>query len=223
MESRKVFLNDSYRDQTNDDLRLKIGNKLIGGYVEIYDKISATEKLLVAKPNLILYKGREWLAQRAVYQTMSAWDSQAKDGYINWFGVGVNGASPGDILTPLAPTLPDTNLLSPIVLDASESTYKDLTVSGNDYQVKPIALKTYINDIVNQNRYLIVQCQTTIVSTDANGPNGETYYDLNEAGLYVGGEDETSTIPVSIFARCTFSTIRKDSGRELVFLWNIYF
>jgi len=222
METKKVFLNDSYGKELFDNTRLSVGG-MIKGYVEIYDKISAKEKLLIAKPNLVLYKGREWLAQRAAYKTMSSWDDTAKDGYINWMGVGTNGASPGDIMTPLSPTLPDSNLLSPIVLNSSESNYIDLSLSGQEYQVKPVASKIFVNDIVNQNRYLICQFQTTIISTDANGPNRETYYDLNEAGLYVGGEDSLSSIPISIFARCTFSTIRKDSGRELVFIWNIYF
>jgi len=221
MDNKKVFLNDKYGHEIIDDTRIGLGNT-IKGKVQIYDKIDNELVKIDDEPNLVLYIGREWLAQRAANETCSGFHNDLKNGYLNWFGIGTNGASPGDILTPLRPTIDQETLLSPIVLNASESSYLNLTQGGNDYQLKEIGNKSFVKDIVNDNRYLIFQAQTTIISTDANGPSGSTYYDINEAGLYIG--DETGTPDtISIFARCTFSTIRKDISREIVFVWNIYF
>lgn len=221
MEKKTIFNNDVYGKHIEDEQFIKSGNR-VEGHVTILD--NNTQEVIEENDNLVLYKGREWLLQRAGNITGPGFPSNWKDLDINWFGVGVNGATPGDILTPLVPVINQENLLQPIVLNPSETAYKNMVFQddGSDYQLKRIGTKQAVRDIANENRYLILQLQTTIISTDANGPNQSTYYDLNECGLFVG-DDDGNAENMSIFARCTFSTIRKDITRELVFIWNIYF
>jgi len=214
-------IHDTLKNDIYDDLMLNIGYGL-KGRVEITD---VHNNRILEKSNLVLYKGREWLAQRAAnFLSPVEQDHNRTNHYINYFTVGIGGATPGDILTPLSPEKTDEDLNTPVLLNTNDSTYITKT-RDNDaltYQLKTITSKTFKNDLLNQNRYLIVQFQTMLLNSDANGPNGNSFFDINEAGLYIGDESGTPG-SVSIFARCTFSTIRKDNSRGLVFNWYIYF
>ena len=90
-------------------------------------------------------------------------------------------------------------------------------------------------------RFLIASARTTIASTESNGDGvssgcgtytsgsliGENYQDISEAGLFVSPSNSTlytfDSDDMQLFARVTFSTIRKDSSRELIFTWLVYF
>jgi len=221
MTQQKIIVNDYPRKLTDDQIFTSMGHG-IKGHVTAVDKV--TGEVLADTDNLILYKGREWLAQRAVNIKSPAWETAGKDGYITHFGLGTGGASPGDILTPLVPNATDVDLLSPCMLNNAETSYITRQKSGNNYQIKPISSVSFVPDISNGNRYVIIQLQTNISLTDANGPNGNASYDLNEAALFVTkGENPDPIEDISIFARCTFSTIRKVVAREISFIWNIYF
>lgn len=87
--------------------------------------------------------------------------------------------------------------------------------------------------------YLRSLVRVTITPEQCNGPRyynpaltAQPYYqDLNEAGLFVSpSHDRTASIftssptgMVQMFAKVTFSTIRKDSSREIVISWYVYF
>lgn len=85
--------------------------------------------------------------------------------------------------------------------------------------------------------FLRALVRVTITPEECNGARyynpsliSDPYYqDVNEAGLFVSPSHDrldsrfTEDDMVQMFARVTFSTIRKDSSRELVFSWYVYF
>jgi len=193
------------------------------GQVQIFEKQDNGNLKLIDTSNLVVYSGRNWLMQRAVNQSGTAQGSPGVSSYISWLGLGTGGAT-ADLLTPLAPALTDTDLKNQIVINAACS------ACAFNGKLHPFDLITFEEDADNQNEKLIANITTTIGEDDANGPTGSTgtsaYYDINEAGLYISNSHLANNFdPASLklFARVTFSTIRKFSERQLVFVWKIYF
>lgn len=183
--------------------------------------------LLQESKNLVVYRGREWVAERLFNKDNgSLIDSPPLASHaIYWLGVGSGGAS-GDPLVPVPPTNDDTNLgdESPISSDATTSIYADYhDKDGTDYWFKhPFDGGTveFEQDPNNDNKYLIVKATTTLANEECNFP---AYNDLSEAGLFVSSSGAAmSAGPWNLFARVTFSTIQKTATRSLVFTWYIY-
>ncbi len=173
-------------------------------------------------PNLIVYDGRTWLMQRTMGQKLPTVieTRNVQDFHVSWFGLGTGGATPGDPLDPVQPEHADSELVSPAVINDVDPNCVDTGV------LHPFDSIEYQQDPSNDNQYLIAKITTTIANTDANGSDGSTYYDLNEAGLYVSNSNDTSTFDSSskiLFARVTYSSIRKHSDREIVYIWSVYF
>jgi len=217
-----IKFRDYFRNNLKD--KLAIRSKRPKGRVCIFDKTD-DESLdqIEDTSNLIVYQGREILLQRAFNQAMIGYGAATPTHYISWFGLGIGGAG-ANLLIPLVPKLKDTELIQPAIISATDPT----VVNGG--RLHPFDNVEYIIDPSNENKRLIAQITVSISKTDANGPTGGTdpsdYYDLNEAGLYVSNSnDPISFNPATakLFARVTFSTIRKWYARSLVFVWYIYF
>ncbi len=117
------------------------------GLVEVYDVKDDGTKQLIRKNNLVVYQGRETLAQMLVNVNTVDEDgnppltpvSGNKDMWLNWFGLGQGAAdtecSPGsgDVFAPEPPANEDTELKCPIMInptDASSADYHAIDSTG---------------------------------------------------------------------------------------------
>ncbi len=228
MSTKKVRIFDNQKRNMGDEL--SAGEKRPRGHVEIFDKRSGERigysdnvtfpmQKLDDRDNLIVYTGRTWLMQRAFDQDLNAGSGDASS-YISWFGLGTGGATAGDPLNPVAPTAIDTDLDTPAIINSG-----DVNCANSGYQ-HPFDSILFEQDASNDNQYLIAKITTTIANDDADGATGSSYYDLSEAGLYISDSNVASTVDAGsliLFARVTYSTIRKHNEREIVFIWSIYF
>jgi hypothetical protein len=200
------------------------------GEVLIFEEDENGVQKLVHKNNLVVYSGREILAQRLV-NLENTNVTGTKDEYISWFGLGDGGVRPADPLDPTPPITTDEYLYSPIpVSDATGSVYADFhtagdtTPAGGSYPATGSYVKRFdtngiefSQDVLNDSKYLVIQITTTIGVSDANG------YQLSEAGLFtaesnVGGYSGNFTL----FARVTFPSLIKTVDRRLIFVWYLY-
>jgi hypothetical protein len=218
---------DSYHNMRD---RVCGGEKRPRGWVEAYEKTPDGELKLIEKSNLIVYMGRQFIMQRAFNQSLNSENDQ--NSFISWFGLGTGGAA-SNVLIPVVPKLTDTELYTPAIINN-----KSGTNCINNGLLHPIDSITYLTDSRNENKELIGSVIVTIGEDDANGPAGGTsdsdFYDLSEAGLYISDSNTQSdftTAPdaashlatLKLFARVTFSSLRKFNERQIVFNWFIYF
>jgi len=185
------------------------------GRVDIFEEKDGERKKIYSSDNLVVYLGREYVAVR-VFNVDNPSIVPVKEDFIGWLGLGDGGVTPGDPLDPILPTNYDTDMASEVPISATDTSYGDFR--GGFYYKHPIDTVVFYQDDANDDQWLIGQVTTTIGTADANGEL------LSEAGLYVapsksGGESG----PFSLFARVTFPTIVKDSTRQLVIVWYIYF
>lgn len=186
----------------------------VQGFVEIFEIDENGNKKLVGKNNLVLYQGREWIAER-IFNAENGNTSTTRNMYISWLGLGTGGCPIGDPLTPDAPISTDTNLDVEVPINATDTNCADFR--GGNYYKHPLDAVTFEQDPSNGNKYLIANCAITISNLDANG------YNLNEAGLFLSSSNVGGhTGPFYLFARITFPTIVKDSTRQLMFIWYVY-
>ena len=191
------------------------------GFVEIYELCDDGSKKLIAKPNLVLYIGREWLAQRIVNKE-NVNVTATKDEYITWFGLGDGGVIPGDPFNPIPPTITDTDLASRIMINATDSSAADYHVVSPGYPEEgyykiPFDSVEFEQDTENDDTWLVVKITTTVGTADANEKQ------LSEAALFTaesgaGGYSGNFTI----FSRVTFPSIVKTSDRRIIFNWFLY-
>lgn len=212
----RIKIIDNFRRNLKDKLSSKISERP-RGRVQIFDKQKDGSKKLIDESNLIMYQGREWIAQRLFNQNRVIANEHLN--YISWFGLGDGAASGGAPFTITDPVVTETELLNKVIINAG-----DALVANSGYQ-HPFDDITYLEDSSNNDEFLISQVTTTIGTNDANGPSGTTYYDLNEAGLYISDNNVVASVTIStiqLFAKVSFSTIRKNDTRELIFVWLIY-
>lgn len=214
----QINIHDYYGECLQDGININHqNNRGPKGFVEIYETLNDGQKKLIGKPNLVLYIGREWIAQRLFNSNNSAVTSSPGD-FIYWVGLGDAGAPAGDPLTPTAPTNTDTGLGNDIMINATDSTNGDYRLSPIvGYYKQPIDGVEFEQDENNSDKYLIVKVQITVGADNGNG------YNISEAGLFTaptnsGGE----TGPFTIFSKTTFPSIVKTSSRILTFIWYIY-
>jgi len=209
------------RNPLDNDLKY-LGDRKPKGFVEIYETLPDGSKKILGKPNLVVYDGREWIAQR-IFNTINSNVTSSPGDFIAWFGLGDGGTPAGDPLNPTAPSATDTGLNNDIMINASDSTNADYRLTPTvGYYKQPLESVEFEQDINNSNQYLI--CKTTIIvgADNGNGYNGNGY-NLSEAGLFAapssaGGE----TGPFTLYARITFPSIVKTSSRILTFIWYVY-
>jgi len=193
------------------------GDSMNKGFVEVYAKIKGEDKKLVAKSNLIVYTGREWLLSRIFNKnnTDLSYYNDNKDWFISWISFGDGGAPTTDPLNPNPPLSTDTELCHEIVIGNNTTLYAD---GGKK---KPIQDLSFVQDNANSNRYLIAQANVTLDETEANNIN------INEAGLWIANSDKPEADPnkadkFQLFAHVTFPSIVKSTNLALQILWYIY-
>ena len=192
------------------------------GEVRIFEVTQDGKQKLVHKSNLVLYLGREMLAQRLV-DTSNGSVTPTKDEFISWFGLGDGGVRPADPLIPVPPTSSDSDLSSPVMINDSTSTlYGDFHTIGGSYTKEGYYKKLFDSiefetDALNDDRYLILKITTTIGTNDANGEQ------ISEAGLF-SAESRSGGYSgqFSLFARVTYPALIKTSERRLIFVWYLY-
>jgi len=234
IETIEIVAKDFYGDNCLNDsvggpARSKHGNP--SGYVEIYEVDESGNKKLVGKHNLVLYIGREWLAQRIINQKNpepGVLSTPAQ--FISWFGLGDGGVIPGDPLNPAPPTLTDTNLNSQVMITTVDSSAADHWVIPLDsehpeegfYKI-PFDSIAFEQDALNDDKWLVIKIVTTAGATYANDKQ------LSEAGLFTAesalggyGGDNPPPGTFTIFSRVTFPSIVKTADRRLIFTWYLY-
>lgn len=227
IEARDYYGDECLVDQVNAATSKVRGPK---GEVHVFEIDDDGNKRLVRKSNLVVYSGREMLAQRLMDKD-NANVTSTKDEFISWFGLGDGGVRPADPLDPVPPVNNDEYLYSPIPVSDTTGTYYadphnagDTTPGGGTYPANGSYVKAFdlngVNfqqDVLNDSKYLVIQITTTIGANDANG------YTLNEAGLFsaeksTGGYSGNFTL----FARVTFPSLIKTTDRRLIFVWYLY-
>jgi hypothetical protein len=248
-EVKTIILRDNMRKYLKDRLSGKSmasNRSSVKGRVVIHgrDKGEQNFKLITDKSNLIVYRGRNWLMSRAFGMDMAT--GVRPDWYnrtIKWFGIGTGGTPVGgDPLDIASPELVDCSLAAHE--DIGGLSYMETTDGGYQYKAfdggyplfihdpdVPVGPEVLCTDDLTTDpvdgldyygdNYLVGLIQVTLDSTEGNGSG---YLDLNEVGLFCS-ETQAGYLDadINIFARCTFSTIRKSSARELIFTWYIFF
>lgn len=223
IETIEVVAKDFYGDNClNDSISANVRKKgSPEGYVEIYEVDDFGNKKLVSKSNLVLYVGREWIAQRIVDIANTSVPS-SKDEFITWFGLGDGGVILGDPLNPTPPTLEDIALSSQIMITTVAGTVADYnTVDGTHpetgYYKMPFDSVAFEQDILNDDKWLVIKIITTVGVTYANEK------ELSEAGLFTAESSSGGySGQFTLFSRVTFPSIVKTSDRRLIFSWFLY-
>lgn len=238
-----IRINDNQRKNLEDVFVAGDDNLKPKGRVMIHERKVGDSKLYLVEDtsNLIVYRGRDWLLQRAFNKGFGTRTWQDK--YISWFAIGTGGAVSGNPLTPTSPELPDYLLNTHGTVNAGS---RYITVGGLDYHDFDTNYPTFIHDTdVTETVYgpsftdingvtnpsdsvLIGLTKVTIASNECNGGTDPAdYQDISEAGLFVSPKNTVGDPPsagqLELFARVCFSTIRKDYTRELVFSWFCFF
>lgn len=245
-ERINVKLQDNERNNLFDKLGSSSGNQLKGRF-RIFERKVGDSKLYLVEDttNLIVYHGRNWLIQRAFNTDLTARPNW-KSNYISWFALGSGGAVVGDPLTPAAPDLTDVTLDTHVALGGSggnvithqtldyhtfDPGYPRLIHDGtvsSDPDIDLSCTETDPGDALTYpcDSFLIAESKVTIAADEGNGGGSQN---INECGLFVSPSHLVGDAPgfgatdIQMFARVTFSTIVKDSSRELIFSWYVYF
>lgn len=203
------------------------GKRRPEGIVEVWEEDENGNKKLVRKTNLVVYLGRETLAQMLVGKNNQ--DelgnnrlTSTKDDYVTWFGLGDGGVLPADPFDPVPPSNENEDLNSRVMINATDSSCADYHVASAEYPKTgyykhPFQSVEFERDALNDNRWLVLKLTIPIGIDDANDER------LSEAGLFTatsgaGGHSGDFTL----FARVTFPTIIKDASRRLIFVWYLY-
>jgi len=227
MEEIKIEVCDKYGDKCLHDKfssgpsnRIPIDRKP-EGFVKIFEIDKNGQRRLVAKPNLVVYQGREWIVERVFNLANGQAPTIGPTYYLSWFGIG-SGGTGGGPFDPVDPTASNTNLVTPLSISTSDTNSGD--EDGGYYYKRTFDTGgvVILPDSLNANAYLEAEITTTLETTDANGPGGSQ--NINEAGLFLEtGVEDGQVGDFPLFARVTFNTIVKDSSRQLVFIWSVYF
>lgn len=256
LKTTEIVAKDFYGDNCIDDSPMicKNENRKPEGFVEIYDVTDNGQKQLIGKSNLVIYQGRETLAQMLVRTNTIDESGQPplqpikgnKNHFLCWFGLGQGAAdtecSPGsgDIFAPEPPSNEDIELACPVMINTADASSADYHIiddpnypggicqgtaglypaTGN-YK-HPFGTISFEQDVLNDNRWIVIKISTVIGIDDANGTSSGGQA-LNEAGLYtaassVGGYSGD----FALFARVTFPTLLKDNARRLQFVWYLF-
>jgi len=216
-----IQISDSYGDNClGDGCNIPVDAEEVSrkpqGIVEIFEVDEDGNKTLVERSkNLVLYTGREYLAEKMLNVDNASTYTDLDD-YLCWFGLGDGGADPADPFNPYPPSNNDTALINEIPISTTDSTCGDLR--GGSYYKHPFDSTAFEQDSANDNAWLAIDITTTIAADDANG------YELSEAGLYLASSHSAGySGDFHLFARVTYPVIIKTASRRLIFVWYLYF
>lgn len=226
-----------FRDKygLKDKLSLSDDHKSVKGRVKIYEHYVGDKKIYLVRDttNLVVFRGRRWLVQKAFNTNYSGADDY-NSLFIGWLGIGTGGAPSGHPLTPTAPSLSNVGLSSHGVI---ESGTRYVTVDGKQYHKFDADYPVFeIDDEASiygtseaDDARIIARIVTTLESDEANDDGGlidpNAYQEINECGLFIADTNTVSPAPtrMELFSRCTFPTHRKNNEMELIFDWSLYF
>lgn len=223
IETIEIKSVENYGDSLGDSFNGKSSGDRIKpkGYVEVYEEGKDGKKQLVGRHNLVLYLGREWLAQRIVDKNNTN-VTPTNDEYINWFGLGDGGVITGDPFTPSPPVITDTDLSSRVMINATDSSAADYHTVASGYPEEgyykiPFDSIEFEQDSNNDDNWLVIKITITVGVDDANGKQ------LSEAGLFTAASNAGGySGNFNIFSRVTFPSIVKTSDRRIIFNWYLY-
>ena len=146
VKDTEIIVSESYGDNCLVDQvnRKESSNRRPKGEVYIYE-LENGRKELVHKSNLVVYLGREMLAQRLVNVNNSN-VTPTKDEWVQWFGIGDGGVRPADPLDPVPPIIDDDYLYSPVMLTATAS------ASYDDYKTSAFPVTTSVKSLPSESR-----------------------------------------------------------------------
>ena len=228
VKTTEVEIHDHYGDECLGDSinRDMSSERRPIGEVHVFEIDDKGKRQLVRKNNLVVYNGREVLAQMLISKNnpdSGATSKNTKDHFLSWFGLGNGGVLSADPLDPIPPTLTNTDLNSEVMISATDSSNADyhlLSESGyskTGYYKHPFDQVEFERDPLNDDKWLILKVTVTIGVDDANGEQ------ISEAGLFTAISDVAgSSGDFFLFARVSFSSIVKTSDRRLVFVWYLY-
>ena len=226
----KVFHEDDYKifDKLADRKKTQPSGPL--GWVQVYfDK-----KLHVEKSNLVVARGREFVAQKS-FQIIN-FDGGVRTDWrshiISHFAIGSGGATVNNDTVDLnGPFICDNGLYQPVSLGNTAFLDEPSTYSSGDgiheytNAVKPITtdgnlvleLADYTGD-VSCSYYTKVKCTCAIIDGEPSGLNPGQSVEVSEAGLYfVNGTD------AQMFSHICFAPKWKEQSSEILIVWYILF
>lgn len=206
------------------------------GRVQIYTHPIGNNKklyLLQDTSNLVVYRGRSWMAQKVANTSMSGCSGWS-DLFLSWFAIGTGGTFSGNPLVPSAPSLTDVALSDHGVI---ESGVRYITFDGKEYHKFDNGYPTFVDDdevsstglAALTDKKLVLKIVTTLTTDEANDDGGvydpSATQNISEAGLFFSDSNSVSTLPtiMQLFSRVTFATIPKNDEMQLIFKWYIYF
>jgi hypothetical protein len=164
------------------------GKRRPEGMVEIWEEDENGNKRLVRKSNLVVYLGRETLAQMLVKQTNvdelgNPRIESNKNHFLCWFGLGDGGVLPADPFDPVPPANENNDLQSRVMINATDSSAADYHIISSGYPKEGYYKKAFESivferDNLNDNRWMVLKITTPIGIADANNER------LSEAGLF---------------------------------------
>jgi hypothetical protein len=220
----EIVATENYGDLCLKDNGIDPNNRKPQGFVEIYETDNESKKKkLIGKHNLVVYLGREHLAQRLLNYQNSNIDPD-KDCFLAWMGYGNGGVDESDPLNPLPTSSTETDLSNEIpVISSADSTsvgYGDLRVGY--YYKKRFESIEFEQDSANNNSWLIIKLTSLMTSDECNG------YQISEAALFNAASRADGYSPGAngfhLYAKLKFPPISKIASisRTLTFTWYIY-
>jgi len=205
-------LGEVFKDNTST---IDSKERTIRGRVEMYEIVDGEKKKIFERDNLVVYAGREWIASK-IFNTNNVEITPSLDEFICWLGLGSGGTIFGDPFDPSPPSSTNTDLVTPIVIHATDNIYcGDLRADG--YYKHLLDEVIFEQDEYNGDSWLIARVLITIGQDDAINNQ------INEAGLFTAVSNEGGfSGEFHLFARVTFPSVYKDNSRQLVLVWYIY-
>jgi len=214
----KIVAKDTYGDNCLKDNVGQNNNieRKPQGWVEVYEIDENNNENLLSKSNLVVYVGRETIAQR-MFGTNNSASASTKDEFITWLGVGSGGVNVGDPFNPSPPVATDTDLAISVGISAIDPNCAD--PRGGFFYKKPIESIEFEQDTYNNNSWLIVKSTSRISLGDCIDEH------ISEAGLFTseGGPIAGYSGDFHLFSRVTFPPVVKTSTRQLLFVWYLFF
>lgn len=202
MSNTKIQANDHYHFM-RDELRPR--NNALRGVVTISERDKRTGSInQIEKKNLIVYQGREWLLQRAFSSELLGYNDN-RHKFLKWFGVGTGGGEIGNPLQAGSTRPWDLELVRQIRLNPEDNPsiiygrkFNELTnVSETGWYKRFSSVirredhaNPYILDFIEYYPELVADITIELADIDCNGPSGTTFYDINEAALYLGNDND---------------------------------
>ena len=227
---------DKLKFQVDNDRNNHLRN--IRGWVQVF----MDQNKVFEGPNLIVAKGREFVAQR-LFELNTAEDNNSRPDFFNYkishFAIGSGGATvSGNMDVNLTgPLIADTGLYKPIILGdqtylTDPSGYIDNTqspvINSASHAVKPISVDgSIVLESVpydgSPNYYTKAKCTCTVPPGQPSALAPGASVPISEAGLYFVNTAlaDTDVKKVQMFAHICFAPKWKELEGTLTILWYI--